>query len=452
MNQTRWATKKEMKEALKEVTGKEEIEVSGIPIMHDKEKLYIDSREAHNLIIGSTGSGKTQSIILPMIKFAIQAQESILINDPTGTIYERVAKKFKKENYKVIAINFDNPTLGDSWNPLEVSYKLYKQDNIDKALDSIEELGYYLFYEKEYKETDPFWINSTINYFTGLVLYLFENAKEEEINLSSVVSLANTLNDKGSSAKFIEKLDKNSTILLKVAGTLKAPPETRGSILSVFNLKIEKYITRKNLENMLMKSNFDITKILEEKTAIFLISGINAQSGNLISLFINQIMDIVSIYGKNRKRFNILLDEFDSITPIKDLSRKLTHMRSFNIRVTATIQSYVHLLNMYPKEETEILKMCFGNLIYLLSEDTYTLEEISKSCGMITENNKEYPLMPISELKTMKSFEAIVFMTRMLPFKTTLLPNYKIDWGYEEEEESLSEREKNTLHIYQEEF
>lgn len=452
MNQLRWATKKEMEEVLTKVTGKEKISKSGLPIMYEGEKLYINDKEMHNLIIGSTGSGKTQSMILPMLKLSILAEESFLLNDPSGDIYTRMVKKLKNENYKVIVIDFDNPTLGDSWNPLQIPYELYQKNNIDKAIDAIEELGYYLFYEKQYKDIDPFWINSTINYFTGLVLYLFQNAKTEEINLTSVVSLANALNEKGASEKFLEKLGNESNILLKVSGTLKAPPETRGSILSVFNQKIEKYITRKNLENMLSTSNSDITKIPEEKTAIFLISGMNVQSESLISLFTNQIIDMISIYGRKDKRFNILLDEFDNLTPIKDFAKKLSYMRSINIRVTITIQSYIHLLNMYSKEETEILKMCFGNIIYLLSEDIYTLEEISKNCGIITENNKEISLMPISELKTMKVFEAIVLMSRMMPFQTKLLPNYKIDWGYTEEEESIEKRNQSTIHIYKEKF
>ena len=85
---------------------------------------------------------------------------------------------------------------------------------------------------------------------------------------------------------------------------------------------------------------------------------------------------------------------------------------------------------MYQKEDVEILKMCFSNTIYLLSEDIYTLEEISSRCGTKLINGKEEPLISVSELKTLECFEAIVLMPRMLPFRTKLLPDYKIDWEY----------------------
>ncbi len=108
MNISNWATIEEFQEKLKGVNLKTGVQESGIPIAFDDSKLYIDSTERHNLIIGSTGSGKTQSIILPMIRLSIMAEESFLVNDPRGELYERIAGKLKKENYKVIVLDFNN--------------------------------------------------------------------------------------------------------------------------------------------------------------------------------------------------------------------------------------------------------------------------------------------------------------------------------------------------------
>ena len=49
-------------------------------------------------------------------------------------------------------------------------------------------------------------------------------------------------------------------------------------------------------------------------------------------------------------------------------------------------------------------------------------------------------LITIEELKTMKHFEAIVIMPRLHPFKTKLQPNYKFDWGYQEEAIEIPKR------------
>ena len=360
-----------------------------------------------------------------------------------------MANSLKKKDYNIITLDFANPLLGNNWNPLTHPYQVYKNGDYDIALELIEELGYYIFMAQEFKTIDPFWIYSTINYFTGLVLHLFESAKEEEINLTSVGALANQLQDKEVSEKFLGLLPKNSVPYIKTVGVLKAPPDTKGSILSVFNQKIERYLSRKNLSSMLAKSDFEVKDILTKKTAIFIVSGSSSFGNNLIPLLTNQIINAALIYGKSEKRINILLDEFDTMIPIKDFSGVLNRSRGLNIRFTVVIQSYAHLFNMYSKEELEILKMCFGNTIYLLSEDTYTLEEISNRCGTHMVNGKEEPLISLTELKTLKVFEAIILTTRMLPLKTKLLPDYKINWGFEFEKSSIPERDNEEIHIYE---
>lgn len=445
MNNTRWATLAEIKRILEGVNIKNGATKSGLPVLYDSKTLYVDTNEAHNLVIGSIGSGKTQSIILPMLKLSISAGESSVVIDPKGEIYAKLAHKLEEEKYKVIVLDLDDSRYGNSWNPLDLAYKLYKEGNKDKALEVIEDLGYYLFSDTQRIEVDPFWTNSTINYFTGLVLYLFDNAKENEINLISVLSIANYLNDTNKATDFIQKLNSESVIYMKVAGILQAPPETRGSILSVFNQKIERFLSKENLQNMLSDSDFDITKISNEKTVVFIVSGINDHSRSLIPLFIDQVIDVTSTYGNQIKRLNLLLDEFDSLVPIKDFAIKLNYCRSINVRVTVNIQSFAHLANMYSKEDVEILKMCFGNVVYLLSDDLATLEEISKTCGM---KNQDTPLISVSELKTMSYFEAIVLMTRMLPFKTKLLPDYQASWGYEMVEQKMPERKENKIEIF----
>lgn len=447
MNYARWATKEEVVNRLKPVNLQTGVEKVGTPITYDNNFLYIDEKECHNLVIGCTGSGKTQVNILPTLKLAMMANEPFVVNDPKGEIYSRLANKLLKEGYEVIALNFDDATLGNSWNPLELPYKMY-QENKDKAIKLIEDLGYYLYFDPK-DTSDPFWINSVTDYFTGLVLYLFEHGTKEEIHISSVCSLSNSLNQKGASDNFLETLDKNSNIYQNLVGTLLAPPETRGSIISVFNQKMKKYISRENLANMLSASDFDICEISNKKTALFIINGHTNYCDNLIPLLVNQIVEGVNFYGKQQHTLSILLDEFDNMIPIKDFVRLIEFSRSIRVKFTVVIRSYRHLTNMYSKEDTEILKMCFGNIIYLLANDIYTLEDISNYCGNQLVEGKVEPLITPEELKTMDVFNAIIIMPRMMPFKTKLIPDYQIDWGYQAEEAQLPQRKINNVKNYE---
>lgn len=448
MGYARWATEKEVAERLDKIELGGDIEKSGIPIGFDNNSLYVDTNEAHNLIIGSTGSGKTQALILPMLKLAMLAKESIVINDPKGELYSRCSGILKSNGYDVKILDFNDAKKGNSWNPLKMPYDLYISGERDKAVKCLEDVGYYLFFDNNDKSSDPFWVNSTINYFMGIVLYLFDNAKEDEINLESVYNFSNYLSKESNALKILNKIAQNGLIYINLAGTLLAPTETKGSIIAVFNQKIKGYISRENLSNMLGSNDVDIKNINSRPSALFIVSGVSNYCNNLIPLIVNQIIDYIEVKGN--KHLNILLDEFDSMVPIKDFSRIIENSRSVGIRITVTIRSYIHLCNMYSKEEAEILKMCFGNLIYLLSDDIYTLDEISKYCGNQMINGNLEPLVTIEDLKTIKTFEGIVIMPRMMPIKTKFLPNYKISWKFSESNDEIPLRNITKLSIYEE--
>lgn len=447
MSYARWATKEEVVKRLDAVNLETGVSKAGIPITYDDNYLYIDSREAHNMIIGCTGSGKTQTTILPILKTSLLAGESIVVNDPNGELYEKCAGNFEEKGYNVLVLDFNDAKLGNSWNPLKVAYDFYNNNMKDKAIKTLEDIGYYLFFDRKERDTDPFWINSTINYFVGLTLYLFDNASADEANLNSIYQLSNYLNVDNHSKEFMDKLSTNSITYLNLVGTLKAPTETRGSILSVFMQKIKKYISREDLSNMLSSSNFELKNIGNEPTALFIISGVSNYCDNLIPLLINQIVDCVDIFGLKEKHVNILLDEFDSMVPIRDFARLIEYCRSIKVRFTITVRSYIHLCNMYSKEDAAILRMCFGNFIYLLSDDIYTLEEISKYCGN-TENGE--PLISIEELKTLEPFEGIILMPRTMPYKTKFLPDFKIDYGLKDIRKEIPKREDTEIKIYEE--
>lgn len=45
----------------------EVVNAAGIPLINDGKNIWVDNGEYHNLVIGSTGSGKTQTIVKPMV-------------------------------------------------------------------------------------------------------------------------------------------------------------------------------------------------------------------------------------------------------------------------------------------------------------------------------------------------------------------------------------------------
>ena len=445
MYYSRWSTKEEVDKITETLDPKSQLEQSGIPLGYDKNKLNILKNSFHTVVFGSMGSGKTQTITLPLIRLSINAGESFVVNDPKGELYEKTANKLESEGYSITILDIDKPKYGDNFNPLTLPYYLYKNGEKDKATELVEEIGHYLIYDKKNVDSDPFWDNSTANLFTGLVLYLFEHAKENEINLNSVLELTNLFNKKEGSKEFLEKIDKNSTMYKYLMGTLLAPPETKGSILSVFYQKINLFTSKEYLSEMLSKTSFDIKNIGNTKQAIFIKSGIASVSDYIIPMLITEIYTAIDIYANQKKRVNIILDDFDNINPINNFTKIITSSRSMNLSFTVMVSGETNFIKKYGKEETEIMKFCFQNFIYLLSEDINTLNDICSMCG---KKNEKEDLISIEELKSLETFEAIAIIIRTMPIRVKLLPDYKIDWGYTDKEKTIKERKLEEIKIY----
>jgi type IV secretory pathway TraG/TraD family ATPase VirD4 len=101
----------------------------------------------------------------------------------------------------------------------------------------------------------------------------------------------------------------------------------------------------------------------------------------------------------------------------------LSYSRGLGIIFTIMVRGFNDLKNTYGKEGSEMIRLGFSNIVYLLSQDIGTLEEMSRLCG---ESSPNVPLVSIEDLKTLKPFEAIILTIRMMPFKTKMLPYFEI--------------------------
>lgn len=442
MKYASWATNEMLQKLTVSVNRDTNLKASGLPMGYDEKNFFINDKESHSLVIGSSGSGKTQAVVLPMLKMSVLAGESFLVNDVKGELYQQLSDTLKERGYQLVVIDYQDKKFGNNWNPLTLPYQMYQAGNKDEAMSLLENVGYYLFYHYlDYQgNNDPFWTNTTINYFTGLALYLFENAKPEEINLNSLFSLSlegtEKVGDKTYLRTVLDDLSKTSNIYMNLAGTVLAPPETKGSILSVFNQKMKQYIAREQLSKMLSVTDFNISHLVRQKTAVFIIGGNKPESNSLIPLFVEQFIYCIKHFTKedeiyqDKKYFNILLDEFESMTPLQDFATQLNGARGLKVRFILLVRSMLDLVNTYGKENAEIIKMCVGNIVYLFANDTYTLTQISDYCGnqWNSDINQAEPLITIEELKTLKPFESIILVPRYMPFRVKLLPDYQIPW------------------------
>ena len=460
----RWAKEKEIAED-KGVEcvdpSADSISAAGVPLFYKKDKVYVDNSQYHNLILGTTGSGKSESIVKPMVKLLAKNGQSMIITDPKGELYADTSEELKKRGYNVIVLNFRDPQKGNTWNPLTLPYVYYKNGNVDKATELLDDVALNILQDPNNKN-DPFWEKSASDYFSGLAFGLFQDAKEEEVNINSINLMATVGEERFGASHYINEYFKmkgeSSTPYVLASATINSPSDTKGGILSTFRQKIRTFSSREILSEMLSYSNFDMSKIGEEKTAIYMIIHDEKTTyHSLLTIFIKQCYETLVACanehgGKLPVRTNFILDEFANMPPLKDVGSMVSAARSRDIRMTFIIQNFAQLADVYGKEVAEVIKGNCNNLIYLLSTEMAALEEISKACGEVKSKEKEKtastPLITVTDLKKFKMGEALLLRSRKNPFRTKLKADFEINWGMDKKEGVLLERAKREVELF----
>ena len=460
---SRWAKEKEIKEELERVEIKQnDASAAGVPLILNENEMWVDNSEYHSLVIGATGSGKTQTVILPLVHSLAKAKESMIITDPKGEIYEKTSNMLRARGYQILLLNFRDPQNGNAWNPMTLPYQMYKSGNQDKAIELLDDLALNILYDESNQNADPFWEKTSADYFSGVALGLFEDAKEEEININSI-SLATTVGEEkfGGSTyikEYFNAKDPASAAAINASSTIMAPNETKGSILSVFKQKVKLFASRDNLSEMLSHSDIDLESIGQKPTAVFIVIQDEKKTyHSLVTILLKQIYEtLIGVAqehgGKLPVRTNFLLDEFANMPPLKDVTTMITAARSRHIRFTMIIQNFAQLDQVYGKENAETIRGNCGNIIYLITTELKALEEISKMCGEVKSKKDDKtastPLVTVSDLQRMKQFEVIILRMRKQPFKTKFTPYFKLDWGRKYPEATYPVRQKQEVHTF----
>lgn len=463
---SKWSKEKDIKEQSKveKVNPSDDhVSAAGIPLINNGKEIWVDNGEYHNLVIGSTGSGKTECLVKPMVNLLAKKGESMIITDPKGELYKYCASYLKDQGYKIIILNFRDPQHGNSWNPLTLPCEYYRNGNKDKSIELLNDVALNILYDPSNKNESDFWEKSAADYFSGLALGLFNDAKKEEVNLNSINVMSTVGEERYATSNYIKEYfnmkGPNSNEYMFAASTINAPNDTKGGLLATFRQKIRQFSTGEALSEMLSHSDFNMKDIGKGKTAVFMIIHDEKKTyHSLMTIFIKQcyetLIDVAQENGgKLPYRTNFILDEFANMPPLKDVDAMVSAARSRDIRFTFIIQNFAQLNDVYGDNVAEIIKGNCGNLVYLISTEMKALEEISKMCGEVKivddkDKNATRPLISVTDLQKMKLFEVIIKRLRTDPFRTKLKPDFEMDWGIERREEAYPVRDKKDVQIF----
>lgn len=399
------------------------IKESGVPIWFSKDYKYVwfDRETPHYTYLGSTGSGKSVTAVIPMCSFIATAKNkrSVFITDPKGEIFNTTSKMFKDNGYNVLTLDFRHPEMSNHFNILEPIIKEYekhidyekksiisKKDRVkynNLAMTSLAEtnrlitsLATMIMQEKT-QQKDPFWNNSARNLLEGLIGFFLEeykknNIKRNQITMTSIRKFQNSSMQEKNFNKFktyIDRKDYGSKSKDSLTSILNASDNTYKSITAVFGEKMSLF-DDVNVANVTSDSDFDFDLLGREATALFIIvPDEDKVYFTLVTIIVGLLYkELVKLANsKENKKLPVqidwLLDEFANCPPLADIEALVSVARSRGMRFHFFIQSFSQLDNVYGKEVAQIILDNCG-LIYLKTNTQDTAEQISKRLGKTT--------------------------------------------------------------------
>lgn len=433
----------------------------------------------HSLVIGGTGSGKTQCLVMPTINANLKSkyQPSMIITDVKGELYQEHYQYLKEKDYTVKIFNLRNIKESVAWNPLQSIYEQFKlmlkTSNMQKKLvfkseiqSEIKSLVKMLFPKKD--QVDPFWNDSGALITESIILGILEKTetyiKEDYLydrrmidtllkkylpstrfNLASVAVIASS--EKGMSDWF-KMFPNNSIAKMTVNQILQKGTKTLASILITMSTQLAIF-KDEFIRNLTCQNNLNFKDFVSKPTVLFIVvPDENPNYYFFASLLITQIYNYL-ITEANKNENNKLLrpvyylcDEFGNLPTINNIATMITIARSRNIFFQLIIQDLQQLNEKYGPEVTNIIFANCSLHIFLQTMDLATAEKYSKMIGnktviqVTTGGRKEtkshseslvgHQLIFASDLIKLPENKAIVIYAKKNPFQAILVPWYKI--------------------------
>ncbi len=356
----------------------------------------------NDLIIGSSGIGKTRRYVKPNI---MQCNESMVIADTKGSLADEMTPLLRENGYKVIHVNFKDLSQSYGYNPMD--YIRYDRKTKRYVEQDIMTISHVLVPSSNNK--DPFWENAARMYLSAIIGYAMECLPKREHTLKYVVDLYGEIGTGNFRNLMIELMHRDPNSFAVRTFQLfpsTAARETDRSIMAVLGEKLNGLNFSGALKMYSKKERINFRDWGREKTAVFLtISDTDRSMDRLVSLLYTQALHTLCDSADTEYKDHRLpvpvrfyLDDFATNAVIPNFDNITSVIRSREISVSIILQSITQLNAIYGEDKaTTIINNC-DNLLYLGGQDPQTAKLIGLKA------NK-----PVSTILNMKLEDTYLF-------------------------------------------
>ena len=347
----------------------------GVSVSNDSFETKLNN---NTLLIGTTGSGKTRSYVIPNI---LASEGSIVVSDTKGDLYDKLHEQLEAKGYRTLYIDFTDclhsPT---GYNPL--SYIRIGEDDLPNEQDMLSIAKALVPDTKD----EPFWGYAARDLFNSLLGYTMTYLPAEEHNLVSICRLFDTVAD-GRYEMLIDEVAEEAPYAFAVThyAIMKSGKEAEkmiGSIRGVCSGELSHYRFDGAKRLFTMENQVCFEALRYQKTALFVhISDVDRSMDRLVALFYEQLFRIL-IKTKERKNqpfypVHVILDDFACGCRVADFESIISVIRSRGIYVSTVIQSIAQLETKYKERSSTIVENC-DTVLYLGGNDPQTARLIAE--------------------------------------------------------------------------
>ena len=347
------------------------------------------------MVVGTSGSGKTRSIVSPNI---MQATGSYIISDPKGNLYGKYKSYLEDRGYEVKKLDFTDPKHSIHYN-----FFSYIRDETD-----IMKLASILIDDIKGVQNDAFWTDSSRLLLQAVIGYITECLFEEDRNLKELLDLISYFEiDENRSGmetmgdRMFQQLASENSDSYAVRQYKKfrvATGKTLKSILITVQSQLGLFDTN-DLREMLAYDETDIGSIGKKKTALFVVvSDMDRSLDKLANIFFTQAMAElcrVADHECDDQRLPVpvrfILDDFATNCKIEQFPRMISSIRSRGISTMLMIQSEAQLKTSYASDDKTIISNC-DTYVYLGGNDVDTAQEVARRCDLPLRKILEMPV------------------------------------------------------------
>lgn len=337
----------------------------------------------HVLMAAPTRSGKGVSIVIPNL---LLWKDSVVILDIKQENWDITAGFRSRHGQECILLNLaPRDYRSHRWNPL-----FYISDDPNFRINDIQKIGQMLF--PKIDNEAPIWQSSARSLWLGIVLYLIET---EELPVTMGEALRQLTMGDERLAEIVEARQASDTPLsdecyLALKEYLDTPDKTRGSIRKGFTSALELFYNPV-IDAVTSGNDFDLRDLRKKRMSIYI--GITPDDlerlAPLINLFFQQVIDLNTreLPEQNpeiKYQALLVMDEFTAIGKIGILSKGISYIAGYGIRMLPIIQSPAQIREVYGHDAAETFIDNHALQIVFAPKNIKIAKEISETLGTKT--------------------------------------------------------------------